>query len=188
MKHVRSKDGEMLAKPFIEVCKLIVPIVDKFGMSMAIVKADISGNISKLESKYTSDPSKFEFLYDMVRVEIETKTAKSSTSCTTGVLWLTRAMDFLVELLRNLMDHSDWSMTKACMESYNRTLKRWHGWLATSSFNVALKIIPDRKRFLETIACGSDDINADIQRFCSAFSPLLEANHKFLVSCSLLII
>ena len=28
---------------------------------------------------------------------------------------------------------------------------------------------------------GTGDINADIEKFCTAFSPLLEENHKFLV-------
>jgi len=28
---------------------------------------------------------------------------------------------------------------------------------------------------------GTGDINADIEKFCTSFSPLLEENHKFLV-------
>ncbi|GAB4850877.1 hypothetical protein Ancab_030178 [Ancistrocladus abbreviatus] len=43
----------------------------------------------RLESKYSSDPSKFNFLYSMVEVEVEFKTAKGSSSCTNGLLWLT---------------------------------------------------------------------------------------------------
>jgi CBS domain containing-hemolysin-like protein len=47
-----------------------------------------------------------------------------------------RAMDFLVELFRNLLDHPDWTMSQACTDSYTKTLKKWHGWLASSSFTV----------------------------------------------------
>lgn len=47
-----------------------------------------------------------------------------------------RAMDFLVELFHNLLDHPDWSMSQACNHAYGKTLKKWHGWLATSSFSV----------------------------------------------------
>jgi hypothetical protein len=32
------------------------------------------------------------------------------------------------------------------------------------------------------IISGSGDINADIEKFCATFSPLLAENHKFLVS------
>jgi hypothetical protein len=45
-------------------------------------------------------------------------------------------MDFLVELFRNLLEHPDWNMTQACTDSYTKTLKKFHGWLASSSFTV----------------------------------------------------
>jgi hypothetical protein len=47
-----------------------------------------------------------------------------------------RAMDFLSELFRNLMVHPDWSMSQVCTDSYDKSLKKWHGWLASSSFSV----------------------------------------------------
>ncbi|XP_074571725.1 glycolipid transfer protein 1-like [Curcuma longa] len=181
MKHVKSENGVMLTKPFLDVCKLILPVLDNFGAALAIVKSDIGGNITRLETKYNSDPSKFEHLYSMVQVEVDSKTAKSSSSCTNGLLWLTRAMDFLVELFRNLLDHPNWTMTQACDDSYTKTLKKWHGWLASSSFSVAIKLAPDRKKFIELIG-GSDNLNADMDQFCKTFSPLLAENHTFLAS------
>jgi len=184
MKHVKSEEGEMLAKPFLEVCKQILPVIDKFGAAMALVKTDIGGNVSRLESKYSSNPSEFNHLYSMVRVEVEAKTAKGSSSCTNGLLWLTRAMDFLVELFRNLLEHRDWAMSQACSDSYGKTLKKYHGWLASSSFTVAMKLAPDRKKFMDVIG-GTGDIYADIEKFCTTFSPLLEENHKFLASVGL---
>jgi len=53
--------------------------------------------------------------------------------------------------------------------------------LTLTCFQVAIKLAPDRKKFMEIIS-GSGNINADIEKFCSTFSPLLEENHKFLVS------
>ncbi|WOL09635.1 glycolipid transfer protein 1 [Canna indica] len=184
MKHVKSESGVILTKPFLDACKQILPVLDKFGGAMAVVKSDIGGNITRLENKFNSDPSKFENLYSMVQVEVEDKTTKSSSSCANGLLWLTRAMDFLVELFRNLQEHQDWTMSQVCTDSYSKTLKKWHGWLASSSFTVAMKIAPDRKKFMEVIS-GSGDINADMEKFCSAFSPLLTENHKYLASVGL---
>lgn len=179
-KTVKSDAGEILTKPFLEVCKQILPVIDKFGAAMTLVKSDIGGNITRLESKYSSNPSKFNYLYSLVQLEVETKTAKASSSCTNGLLWLTRAMDFLVELFRNLLDHPDWTMSQACTDSYGKTLKKWHGWLASSSFSVAMKLAPDRKKFMEVIG-GNGDIMGDIEKFCTTFTPLLKENHKFLV-------
>lgn len=181
MKHVKSEQGEILTKPFLEVCKLILPVIEKFGAAMTLVKSDIGGNITRLENKYLTDPAKFNYLYSMVQTEIECKTAKASSSCTNGLLWLTRAMDFLVELFRNLLEHQDWTMSQACSDSYSKTLKKWHGWLASSSFTVAMKLAPDRKKFMDVIG-GTGDINGDIEKFCSSFSPFLAENHKFLAS------
>ncbi|KAF7837450.1 glycolipid transfer protein 1-like [Senna tora] len=184
IEHVKSEQGEILTMPFLEVCKQILPVIDKFGAAMALVKSDIGGNISRLESMYSSNPSKFNYLYSLVQREVETKTAKSSSSCANGLLWLTRAMDFLVALFENLIHHPELSMSQACTESYNKTLKKWHGWIASSSFTVAMKLAPDRKKFMEVIG-GGGDVNADIEKFCTAFSPFLLENHKFLARCGL---
>ncbi|XP_044500036.1 glycolipid transfer protein 1-like [Mangifera indica] len=181
MKHIKSEKGQMLTKPFLDVCKLILPVIDKFGGALALVKSDISGNITRLENKYLSNPTEFEKLYSLVQVEVSAKTAKGSSSCTNGLLWLTRAMDFLVELFRNLLSHPDWPMSQACTDSYTKTLKKWHGWLASSSFMVAMKLAPDRKKFMDVIG-GSGDVNADMEKFCATFSPFLEENHKFLAT------
>ncbi|XP_049409906.1 glycolipid transfer protein 1 [Solanum stenotomum] len=181
IKHVKSEEGVMLTRPFLDVCKHILPIIEKFGAAMALVKSDIGGNITRLENKYLSNPTKYTNLYSMVQEEIEAKTAKGSSSCTNGLLWLTRAMDFLVALFRNLLEHQDWAMSQACSDSYSKTLKKWHGWIASSSFTIAMKLAPDRKKFMDVI-CGTGDINSDIEKFCTTFSPLLEENHKFLAS------
>ncbi|WOH16177.1 hypothetical protein DCAR_0935726 [Daucus carota subsp. sativus] len=184
MKHVKSDEGDMLTKPFLDVCKLVLPIIDKFGPAMAIVKSDVGGNISRLEHKYESNPTRFNYLFGYVQAEIETDTAKSWTSCTNAILWLTRAMDFLVELFNNFSQHQDWGMQQCCNDSYSKTLKKWHGWLASSSFTVAIKLAPDRKRFLEVLG-GAENIQADMEKFCTEFSPILRKIHKFLASCRL---
>ncbi|WMV36181.1 hypothetical protein MTR67_029566 [Solanum verrucosum] len=181
IKHVKSEEGVMLTRPFLDVCKHILPIIEKFGAAMALVKSDIGGNITRLENKYLSNPTKYTNLYSMVQEEIEAKTAKGSSSCTNGLLWLTRAMDFLVALFRNLLEHQDWAMSQACSDSYSKTLKKCHGWIASSTFSMAMKLAPDRQKFMDVI-CGTGDINSDIEKFCTTFSPLLEENHKFLAS------
>ncbi|KAM5563395.1 glycolipid transfer protein 1 [Rosa sericea] len=181
MKHVKSENGEMLTKHFLDVCKQLLPVLDKFGAALSPVKSDVANNISRLETKYSSNPSEFNLLYSLVRPEIEAKTAKSSSSCTNALLWLTRGMDYLVELFRNLHDNPDWPLSKACTEAYNKTLKKWHNWIASSGFSVGIKLAPERKKFMEIIG-ETADLTSDIQKFCTNFSPLLEENHKFLDS------
>ncbi|KAL6639155.1 hypothetical protein ACP70R_022885 [Stipagrostis hirtigluma subsp. patula] len=45
--------------------------------------------------------------------------------------------------------------------------------------HVAMKLAPNRKKFMEIIS-GSGDIKVDIEKFCATFSPLLAENQKFL--------
>ncbi|XP_019181158.1 PREDICTED: glycolipid transfer protein 1-like [Ipomoea nil] len=183
LKLVKYERGDIQTKPFLDVCKFVLPILDKFGASMTVVKADISGNISRLDSRYNSNTTRFNYLYSFVQAEIETSSAKSSSSCTNGLLWLTRAMDFIVELFRNLDEHRDLSMSHACSHSYSKTLKKWHGWLASSSFMVVMKLVPERKKFIEVL--GGENSYGDMENFCTAFSPILKDIHKFLTSCGL---
>lgn len=50
-----------------------------------------------------------------------------------------------------------------------------------NELQIAMKLAPDRKKFMEVIA-GSGDVASDMEKFCKTFFPLLEENHKFLVS------
>jgi hypothetical protein len=43
-----------------------------------------------------------------------------------------------------------------------------------------MKLAPIREKFMEVIS-GTGDIKADIEEFCTTFSPLLKENHDFLV-------
>lgn len=49
-------------------------------------------------------------------------------------------------------------------------------------WQVAMKLSPNRDKFMEVIN-GTGDINADIEKFCTTFSPFLKENHEFLVCC-----
>ncbi|KAJ6730929.1 GLYCOLIPID TRANSFER PROTEIN-RELATED [Salix viminalis] len=188
MEHVKSPEGEILTRAFLGfvqnsiACFRYILVTNNFGPAMGPVKSDIGGNISRLETRYLSSQSEFNYLYRIVRSEIESKKAKSSSSCANALLWLTRAMDFLSELFGNLMVHPDWSMSQVCADSYGKSLKKWHGWLASSSFSVALKLAPDRKKFMSIVGVKGDDVS-DMENFCGRFSPLLEENHKFLAQC-----
>ncbi|KAH7573209.1 hypothetical protein JRO89_XS03G0090500 [Xanthoceras sorbifolium] len=209
MKHVKSPEGEMLTKPFLEVCKLILPVIGpdkkladysyadwicillsqsitaafsrfpkivlilenihnyKFGASMALVKSDIGGNVTRLENKYLSNPTEFNHLYSMVKEEIAAKTTKASSSCTNGLLWLT---SFPLNW-KHLAANERFNVHNVHSTSIREEL-------------VAMKLAPDRKKFMDVIS-GSGDVNADMEKFCSTFSPFLEENHKFLASVGL---
>ena len=55
-----------------------------------LISLDLILFCQRLENKYSSEPAKYEHLYSMVQEEVQNKTAKGSSSCTNGLLWLTR--------------------------------------------------------------------------------------------------
>ncbi|GJM85564.1 hypothetical protein PR202_ga02025 [Eleusine coracana subsp. coracana] len=121
MKHVKSENGVILTKPFLDVCKQILPVLDKFGAAMALVKTDIGGNITHGSGRSSKQDCK-------------------------------------------------------------RFLKL-HKW-TSMAHKVAMKLAPNREKFMEVIS-GTGDIKADIEKFCTTFSPLLKENHDFLASVGL---
>ena len=52
--------------------------------------------------------------------------------------------------------------------------------LMRMQLQMAMKLAPDRKKFMEVIG-GVGDVNADMEKFCETFAPLLKENHKLLV-------
>jgi hypothetical protein len=50
----------------------------------------VSFFLQRLDAKYEENPAANAMLYDIIRAEVANKTAKGSSSCTNGMLWLTR--------------------------------------------------------------------------------------------------
>eukprot|EP00897_Mesotaenium_endlicherianum_P007794 jgi/Mesen1/7042/ME000369S06367 len=177
---VKNADGQIQAREFLDVCKLVLPMIDRFGTALALVKSDVGGNITRLDVAYLSDPAKYALLHDIARAEVAAGSAHASSSNCNGLLWLTRAMDFMTALFQNLLAHAEWSMYQAAAEAYAATLKKFHGWIAAAAFKVALNLVPDRATFESKL--GQGDVKGDMTKFVNAFSPLLLENHAFLKS------
>lgn len=91
-------------------------------------------------------------------------------------------MTFLVTLLGRLESDRTVTLSAAASETYYATLQCYHGWIVTGTFNVALKLVPSRESFFQTL--GMDPApDADLgamRRYCDAFDALLRSVHAFL--------
>lgn len=47
-------DGAILLEPFCKLCRTVLPVIDRLGTGLVIVKNDISGNIVRLEKRVAS--------------------------------------------------------------------------------------------------------------------------------------
>ena len=60
--------GEFGAEQFLRACGLVLPVLGALGAGLAVVKADIGGNIDRLSKRREEDPGKYKALFDIVRV------------------------------------------------------------------------------------------------------------------------
>ncbi|GBF91372.1 hypothetical protein Rsub_04112 [Raphidocelis subcapitata] len=172
--NVKDADGNIITDGFLDLCQLVLPLIDSFGAAFGIVRNDISGNIERLRARKASDPARFRLLYPIVEEEVARNDVGGS-SCTKGLLWLKRAMEFMVSILRCLQERPSASMSEVVYE-------QWHGWLATSAFSVAFAFVPGRATFLDRLAGGkfNEQTAADMAQFVSQFGGLLAEVHQFL--------
>ncbi|CAI5498248.1 unnamed protein product [Closterium sp. Naga37s-1] len=87
---LKDDEGEYITINFLDICRLILPIVDKFGTAMSIIKTDISGNITRLQKAYDGDKESYIRLYELVRKEVATGKPLDPNGNTSGLFWLTR--------------------------------------------------------------------------------------------------
>lgn len=60
-----------------------------------------------------------------------------------------RAMEFVVALLVRLVGDPAVSLSEAASETYTATLSKFHGWITSTAFYVALKVLKCSDSFVE---------------------------------------
>ena len=93
--------------------------------------------------------------------------------CACSLLWLKRAMEFLVQLMANLMGDRSLGMDKAFSASYDKTLKPFHGRAVQWLIYGVTKVLPSRE-FCEKEFGGGEDIYAPGTEFVDTCAPVLQ--------------
>eukprot|EP00475_Leptophrys_vorax_P022723 TRINITY_DN30946_c0_g1_i1.p1 TRINITY_DN30946_c0_g1~~TRINITY_DN30946_c0_g1_i1.p1 ORF type:complete len:204 (+),score=30.88 TRINITY_DN30946_c0_g1_i1:357-968(+) len=177
---LKNGDGEYMTEPFLACCRLIIPIIEKFGTAMSVIKTDISGNISRLEKSYSKDREGFALLYEFVRREVATGKPLDPYGNTSALFWLLRAVDFLVEMVDGLEVNTTWSVSQAATTAYNERLKKYHGWLTQQAFAVVLKFCPERSYFYQQL--GDDSVHSELLEFVKECRPVVAEIDEYLAN------
>lgn len=179
LRSVKGADGFLQAQPFLEICRQVLPVVEKLGTAFALVKTDIGGNIERLTQRAAKDPERYTRLFTVVQDEVVDKSCSSNSSCTKGLLWLKRAMEFMLAILQRLYADRAASLGTAVQETYAATLMQYHGFFASTAFTLAFKFVPSRETFIEALG-DSPTLYDDMKAFADAFGEVLAEVHKFL--------
>jgi len=167
---------------FLKASQGAVEFVSLCGRVFSPVRCDISGNIEKLTTIYSSEPASYLTLDSIV---------KSGPVGADALLWLTRALDYIYHFLfLFLQDFEEGTKSKnlsSFFESaYESTLKKHHNWFIQKIFQVCLLAVLDRDNFLlllsnrpllttnELITQTEEAIFADIKTYISGLKQNLE--------------
>jgi hypothetical protein len=97
-------------------------------------------------------------------------------------------MEFIVALLERLESDRAATLSEAASETYYATLQRFHGWIVTGTFTVALKLVPSRETFLLKAGGeggGEEETYAEMRAFCAAFGSVLAEVQAFMAAAGL---
>ncbi|XP_058089726.1 glycolipid transfer protein 3-like isoform X2 [Magnolia sinica] len=176
-------EDHISTRPFLNFCTLVLQVLDKIGPTMAVLRQDVHQNIQRLEKLHELDPSVYSNLVEILKKERAEGSARKAESCTRALVWLTRSVDLTVALLDKLAKDPGQNLAQVVEESYNSTLKPWHGWISSAAFKVALKLLPENKAFISLLVARGEDYTIlieEIHTLVSLLLPLLNEIHTLL--------
>ncbi|XP_021846445.2 glycolipid transfer protein 3 [Spinacia oleracea] len=168
---------------FLSLCTLIVQVLDKIGPTMVVLRQDIFKNIQRLEMLSDSDPATYSNLVEILNKEAVERNAKKGNSCSKALLWLTRSLDLMAALLQHVAIEPRANIEQIVGNSYEMTLKPWHGWISATAYKVALKLLPDTNTLISLLMGKGDNFDTlrdEIQVLLSLLVPLLQQLHSTL--------
>ncbi|XP_008583871.1 PREDICTED: glycolipid transfer protein [Galeopterus variegatus] len=142
-------DKQIETGPFLEAVSHLPPFFDCLGSPVFTpIKADISGNITKIKAVYDTNPAKFRTLQNILEVEKEMYGAEwPKVGATLALLWLKRGLRFIQVFLQSICDgerdenHPNLIRVNAT-KAYEMALKKYHGWIVQKIFQAALYAAP----------------------------------------------
>ncbi|XP_069414339.1 glycolipid transfer protein isoform X2 [Ovis canadensis] len=139
-------DKQIETGPFLEAVSHLPPFFDCLGSPVFTpIKADISGNITKIKAVYDTNPTKFRTLQNILEVEKEMYGAEwPKVGATLALMWLKRGLRFIQVFLQSICDgerdenHPNLIRVNAT-KAYEMALKKYHGWIVQKIFQRCMR-------------------------------------------------
>nr|KAF6311775.1 glycolipid transfer protein [Pipistrellus kuhlii] len=137
-------DKQIETGPFLEAVSHLPPFFDCLGSPVFTpIKADISGNITKIKAVYNTDPAKFRTLQNILEAEKE--------------MGLRFIQVFLQSICDGERDESHPNLIRVnATKAYEMALKKYHGWIVQKIFQAALYAAPYKSDFLKALSKGQN--------------------------------
>ncbi|XP_068616891.1 glycolipid transfer protein [Brachionichthys hirsutus] len=182
-------DRQVETRPFLEAVSYLPPFFDCLGSAIfAPIKADISGNITKIRAVYDTNPVRFKTLQQILEAEKEMHGAQwPKAGATLALMWLKRGLRFIQVFLQSVADGEKDDGNPNLLrvnvaKAYEIALKKYHGWLVQQFFKVSLFAAPYKSDFLKALSKGRDvkeeECYEKIRKFLVNFSATVDAIYE----------
>ncbi|KAH9454516.1 hypothetical protein MJO28_007503 [Puccinia striiformis f. sp. tritici] len=160
---------------FLEACEDLVKLFDLFGSkAFAVVQNDLTGNITKIRTRYNAFPEKSKTLESLVENEIREK----KKDATQALLWLTRGLHFTSEGLRLSQNNPGEELSISFTKGYEATLKQYHSFVIKPLFGLAMKACPYRADLYQKLGT-KEKVEVELERWLSALEMIVTRIQKF---------
>lgn len=181
-------DSSIETAEFLACCRSVLPVFNVLGgTAFAPIKADIQGNINKLNEKYSTDKDSFARLMAMLQKEVDEGRNATSGRAIESLLWLKRALEFILSFLSEIHSGND-NLADCATKAYNGTLKRYHNWLVQKVFAFAVLAMPSMRTFKRDLAPSPKDashpdytkqLHADCGEYVAALRSILQTINEY---------
>ncbi|CCD73045.1 Glycolipid transfer protein domain-containing protein [Caenorhabditis elegans] len=161
-----TDDGKIPTAQFLSACQGIADFVSFLGATFSLVRKDIQGNVDKVRVRFEKDQEGQKYLQQLIDADLAEHGGKFGIA-TEGLLWLKRGLQFMLELLTEMVtaynsglprDKTE-DLSGAVATAYGKSLKRHHGFIAKQAFKVVTMAVPYRRQILKAVALGQEGLD-----------------------------
>ncbi|PHJ26090.1 glycolipid transfer [Cystoisospora suis] len=184
----RAPDGRILCVPLAEAAKTIIPVYDTVfggGMVSNLLKKDLDNSSTKVIQASARDqasiPDSGPITVDMM-IACEVKQSgvnalrKDSECGVKNLLWMKRALDFVVGFLENVIFKMKGQSAKECAtDVYKRVLKPYHGFMVSNVVTLAFGLCPTREELCKKLGFDDEAVVEDrVKKISEVCRPMLD--------------
>ncbi|XP_030568223.1 glycolipid transfer protein [Drosophila novamexicana] len=140
---------------FLNAAKEIVTVIETFGKLFTPVISDMNGNINKLTKVYGTDVLKYQYLEDMIVLNVNVDDFAAN-----ALLWLKRGLQLICTFFENIYNDAQKAepLKQHLQDAYERTLKPYHGFIVQSTIKIIYSWVPTRSQLLGQGAAQLENI------------------------------
>ncbi|CAL8262994.1 unnamed protein product [Boreogadus saida] len=182
-------DKQVETRPFLEACSYLPSFIDCLGPTLfAPIKAEITGNLTKIKAVYESHPVRYKTLQQILEAEKEQHGSQwPRVGATLALMWLKRALRFIQVFLQSVADgerdEANPNLLRVNLsKAYDASLRKYHGWLMQNLHKAIMYAAPYKTDFLKSLSKGrevkDEECLEKIRKFLNNFSATVDTIYE----------